>query len=718
MKKAYGILLTLFLLASSATLAAPAPANSTIGTQATISYTDTDSTAKTTTSNLVLTTVNSIYALTLSPTGNYTAYAGQNISYPISITNNGNTADTYTLSETGSTLQNLVFTVDTNGNGVIDAGETTTIANLANTPSVASGAVLKLVVTGTVPAAAVAGSVQTYTTTATSVGNTAVSASTNNLYTVNTPAAIGITKTVGASAVPGAFTYIFKVTNPSTTAASNVILTDTLPVGIEPVGSTAVWNPILSATNKGITYAADGLEVPSNEVDLQYVSRVITFKILNVQANITTASVGGVLTLTVAPTGTPVSGTVFSNTGSFVYNNGFAVTSPATTGTAVYTVPVVKSVTVTNNMSLQLLQGDTITIPQTLTNTGNTADTYNLSLSNTIDITGTVFYLDTNGDGIRQAGETTVLSNPLASLAPGATVKFFAVGEVALPPVGQLIFNVIATSTTSPAVTGSSIITGTVVNGFALVSISAEITLSAAQGTVVTLPQTILNKGTTAETYTLAMTNTNILTGVTYYLDTNGDGIRQAGETTVLSNPTTSVAAGGTLKFFVVGTVPVAQAPATYTFRIYANGVTNTAAQDWSTFTLTVTQPVITLTLVKSQALDANGDNVLDAAYAQTALTANPGAKIFYKIVGTNTGTTAVNNFTIQDNVAAYATLTFGDGTVSATGKPSYRIGSSGAMTEVQTHPVDGGTGLIQATIPTLTPGSTIEFYYNIKVNQ
>src|SRR5262244_1377957 len=77
-------------------LAAP-PAGTTIGNQATATYTDAASNSYTVTSNPVTTIVPQVAGLALTAPGNRTAAPGAQAVCPHVVTNNGNGTDTFTL---------------------------------------------------------------------------------------------------------------------------------------------------------------------------------------------------------------------------------------------------------------------------------------------------------------------------------------------------------------------------------------------------------------------------------------------------------------------------------------------------------------------------------------------------------------------------------------------------------------------------------------------
>lgn len=126
-----GAMLAVFLLGSSATLAAPAPANSVIGNQASASYIDPNGNAQVSTSNLVQTTVQQVGSFTLdgqsvaSPVvqvNNKSGAAGATIYAPHVLVNTGNGADSFNISVNGSTkFSKVEIYTDSNLDGLPDS---------------------------------------------------------------------------------------------------------------------------------------------------------------------------------------------------------------------------------------------------------------------------------------------------------------------------------------------------------------------------------------------------------------------------------------------------------------------------------------------------------------------------------------------------------------------------------------------------------------------
>lgn len=188
------------LLAANGAYAATA-AGTQITNQASATYTDSTGT-KTVQSNTVVTTVQQVASLTLSAGTSKTAAAGTQVTFAHVITNTGNAADTFNLSQQNNgvfSMANVTFYADADGNGVAD-----NMTPLANTGSIEAGGAFRFVAVATLPAGTATGSTNTMVVTATSAFTNTVTASASDVTTVSAGAALDITANSFGSAAPGA----------------------------------------------------------------------------------------------------------------------------------------------------------------------------------------------------------------------------------------------------------------------------------------------------------------------------------------------------------------------------------------------------------------------------------------------------------------------------------------------------------------------------------
>lgn len=609
----YRLMLVVFLIVGGMqAYAAKAPANASIATQASLTYTDVNSTQQSVSSNIVSVTVNPVYSLTVAPGITSSAFAGETISFPTKITNNSNidTAIAVYLAS-GNQLSNVTYTVDTNGNGVLDAGETTVLTNStipvvnlpgAMTPVVPIGGEIALIVTGTISPNAVPGATEQYIVHARILvdGKDIVEYKPTS-YLIKTPANVVITKTIEQTATPGLFDYVFSIVNNAPTAASNIVLTDTLSSNVTLVGE-GFWVPVgyTMATGKYVPESATGYEVISDDIDYSVVNGLMTLKVKSIPANHTTAN-GAILKVRVQTVPGLAGGTVITNTANYTFDNGAGVNVAKATNSAIFTLPSIRTVTLNADLTKDLIQGAVFNLPQTIQNTGNTADTYTLSLTNATYVENPVFYLDDNGDGIRQITETTVITESTV-VQPGQSFKFFISGRWSVSAPANTTFTAVATSKGDTNISDTSLITVTSIAAGQTVLLTSDLTLNSSSGAEVVIPQTLSNTTGVADTFTLSIQEANdIFTSIKYFADDNGDGVRQPTEITeYVGGITPSVANNGTLKFFAVVTLKQTVTAGAQTFRIYANANNLATGVDWSAITLNITQAKANVTVVKS----------------------------------------------------------------------------------------------------------------------
>ncbi len=518
-----GAVLCAFIV-GAATISAPrtshaAPAAGTaIGNQASATYTDASSAVRTVTSNLVVAIVQQVASLTLTQTASRTVAVGSQVSFPLTLSNTGNGADTFALgfSQSGAfAFTSVVFYADANGDGVAD--NTTPIT--AST-ALAMGEVFRFVAVGTVPTTAASGNTNSLIVTATSTFNGGVSASVTDTTTVTSNAVVNLTKTMSSGAgLPGSGPHTVTLTynNSGNTAATAVQLRDVLPAGMAYVAGSARWSGtgstvLTDASNSdaqgtgttivydfGVTAANQATAVISNVAPGQ--SGTLTFQVTIASYDTTTASgqLAGVL----------------NNTANVTYNDGAATIGPVSSNTFAFTVSPVSAVTMTGQTVASAAQGSTVSFTNIVRNNGNATDSFDVTVGASAFPAGSSFQLyqadgvtpllDTNGNGVPDTG-------PLAS---GATYN--VVLRVTLPTgsVGGP-YSVSKTATSRLDASKAAVVTDTLT---VIVANSVDLTNNAAIGGAgvagvgagpEALPQTTnaTNPGTTTR-FSLYVNNTS-----------------------------------------------------------------------------------------------------------------------------------------------------------------------------------------------------------------
>ena len=228
----------------SAEAAAPA-AGSTIGNQATATYTDGSNTKRTATSNVAITVVQQVASFTLTADNNKTVSPGGQVTFPHTLVNTGNGADAFTLAPanlSGDSFDpsGLAIYADANGDGIAD--NTTPITS---TGQLAAGAVFQFVVAGLVPTSATAGQTGRVTVTATSAFDGSQTALNTDTATVTANAVVSLTKSISVGSGPspsGPYAYTLTYQNSGNSTATNLVITDVIPAGLTYVANSARWS--------------------------------------------------------------------------------------------------------------------------------------------------------------------------------------------------------------------------------------------------------------------------------------------------------------------------------------------------------------------------------------------------------------------------------------------------------------------------------------------
>jgi len=399
----------LLLTALNGAQAVPPPAGTTIGNQASATYTDTSGLSHTVTSNVVQTTVQQVASLTLTQNGAQNATAGSVAYYPHTLTNTGNGSDTFNLTtgNSGGFTMTAVQIYADNGSGQ------PTGSPITSSGALAAGATFKFIVAATLPGTATAGQTNAITVTATSAFDATKTASNTDTTTVTNNAVVSVTKAVSAaSGAPGSgpYTYTLTYTNTGNSTATSVALTDVIPTGMTYVAGSGRWS-VTGSTALSDTGGTIG--TAPNTITSSYTAATNTLVATLAQV---TPGQSGTVTFQVNVAAGTATGTL-NNTATYSYNNGAGTTVPGSSNTVPFQVKQVASVTLSGQtLPGPAAPGSTVSFTNTVNNTGNGSDTFNVTLatgSSTFPA-GTTFQLfksdgvtpltDTNGDGTLDTG--------------------------------------------------------------------------------------------------------------------------------------------------------------------------------------------------------------------------------------------------------------------------------------------------------------------------
>jgi len=643
--------------------AAAPPAGTTIGNQATATYLDATSTTRTATSNLVTTIVQQVASLTLTADGNINVAPGGQATFPHTLTNTGNGTDDFSLTPANLggddfDLAGLVLYVDANGDGVPD-----NFTPIASTGPLAAGAQFRFVVVGSVPGVQVGGDVAQLTITATSVFDNAQTAFNTDVVNVSGNAVLNVTKSISApsgASPSGPYTYTITYTNTGNATATGINISDAIPVGMTYVPGSGRWS-VTGATVLTDANAADVQGTAPNTITYDFGVSLPG----QVAARINQIPSGASGTLTFQVNVNPgLAPQTITNVASYEYDDGTGLIGPFNTNGAPFQVLQAAALTFTGQTIASALQGATVAFTNTLTNTGNGSDVFDVTLGGSTFPAGASYALfqsdgvtpltDTNGNGTPDSG-------PLAAGAATTIVL-----RVTLPPGatgGPYQIDKTATSFSDP---GQSAVATDVLT--AIVTSTVDVTNNAPlpgapgagagpeAGAVVT---NATNPGTTTR-FTLYVNNTS---GVSdnYDLAASTDAsfaalTLPAGWTVVFRNAanapianTGNVVAGGNVLVYADVTVPAGATPATVD--VYFRGLSPVSgAQDRIHDAVTVS-PVRSLTLVPNNA----GSVSPGGAVTYTHLLSNTGNVL------EGDGTGSVVALTATDNQAGWSTVLYVD---------------------------------------------------------
>ena len=539
LSRALGALLLTGVIGSAPTTAFAAPAAGTaIGNQASASYTDSSNTPRTVTSNVVTAIVQQVASLTLAQSTSRTVAVGSQVSYPVTLTNTGNGADTFNLSfsQGGAfAFTSVVFYADANGDGVADNS-----IPITATTALAAGDVFRFVAVGTVPGSAVSGNANSLIVNAVSTFNGGVSASVTETTTVTSNAVVSVTKAMSSgSGLPGSGPHTITLTynNSGNTAASAVQLRDLLPAGLNYVANSGRW----SAT--GATVLTD-----ASNADAQGAGPTIIYDFGVTAANQVTAVISsvapgqtGTLTFSVtiatynSATATGQLAGAINNTASYSYNDGAANVGPVSSNTYAFNVTPVIAVTMTGQTVASATQGSTVVFTNVVRNNGNTPDSFDITLPTSSFPAGTSFQLyqadgvtpllDTNGNGVPDTG--TLASGATYNVVLHATLPTNASG-------GPFTVSKTATSKLDPAKTATvnDTLTAVVANSVDMTNIapiggggvtgvgagpegSAQTTNTTNPGTTTRFTLFVNNTSGVADTYDLSASTTSSFAAIT-----------------------------------------------------------------------------------------------------------------------------------------------------------------------------------------------------------
>ena len=433
------LLLSALVFSGTKVLAAVPAAGTAIGNAASATYDDGSGT-KIATSNTVTTIVAQVASFTLTAAQTKPGAPGTTIYFPHTVTNTGNGTDTFNLTASDVTsgtfnFSSVVLYPDANGDGIPD-----NLTTITSSGALAAGAQFKFVAAGVVPGSATDGQTDTMTVTAQGTATSSPAAAQTNLDVVNVSgqAVIDVNKAISApngAAGSGPYTITLTYRNNGFATATSVTLGDTLPVGMTYVASSGRWSV------SGSTALTDAAAGDPAGITYQVAGNVITAVVASVSPG-----VNGTVTFQVN-IAAGVAPSILNNTATYSYNNGAGNVGPFNSNTASFQVLQTAGVSATDAASttdadattndIVLVntapQGSTVTFDNTIQNTGNGSDSFDITMSGSNFPAGTTFLLF-KSDGVSPLVDTSGNGTPdTGPVASGASYHVFV---KALLPAG------------------------------------------------------------------------------------------------------------------------------------------------------------------------------------------------------------------------------------------------------------------------------------------
>ena len=565
-------------------------AGTSIGNQATATYSDGSAINRSVQSNDVTTVVTQVAAVSLIAPRAISAAPGSPVYLPHTVQNNGNGLDTFGLAvvEATNDQYDIGYKIyaDANQDGVPDNNTVIT-----QTPALQPGEKFNFVIAGAVPSTRTSGDIANLTVTARSVFTTTLAANNADSVTVSSNAVVNLRKSLDKNSgtiANNPYTYTLRYTNNSNVPAGSVVISDTLTQGLDYVPASGRW----SVAGTTALDDANGGDPTGIEYTYNAATRTITATITSVPAR----SVGAVTFSVNIAQGTKPG--VLPNTASLSYDDDNNTTTPPKTdnsNTVDLTVNQAPALTFTGQTLPTANQGATLNFTNPLVNNGNGVDTFDI----VVDPASSTFPAGTTFQLFQSDGAATLLdsngnSTPdTGPVAPGATYNVIL--RAILPPnssaTGPFSVNLIATSSapTKPTATATDRVNTvnaatvqltnndgagdrTLGAGDLTPAGSPVISRTGAPGTTVRFPLTATNQSGTNDNYALSFAPVNPLPAGTTVVFRDGTG-------KVITN-TGNIAPGGFFDYFADVTIPAGATPQTdeilFTVTSGASGASDT----------------------------------------------------------------------------------------------------------------------------------------------
>lgn len=395
-------------------------ANTAIGNQASLTYETLGGQSKYLQSNIVITTINQMFAVSLQPDRTVTVYNTKTATLNHVLMNTGNGTDSYTIETSYDSTRGVKIYLDTNNNGVLDTGEgeVPQVGGVYTVSNLPAWSTVGLIVSVPTVAGDLPGPL-TGTVTATSIGDKTKLSIVNETIKFTSNAQVSVYKALSVSKYPSdidrVITVYLKLYNDTGTDetpgtdATDINLTDTLNTNFHYVSNSATWQPIGSTTATPISdnYNQGGVTYKFTNRSGDEGTDSIKFTLDTVAAGTTLKGDGGVLSFQVLiPAKTPMQ--AITNQAIYSFNNGSGNVPDNKSNTVTYDVLKYVQAKFTGASIDSAQAGQTVRFVNRFTNTANAPEIYDLSLNNQFFPSGTTFRM-----ALQSVGSDDTLGNEI-----------------------------------------------------------------------------------------------------------------------------------------------------------------------------------------------------------------------------------------------------------------------------------------------------------------
>ena len=494
------IVLGVILLFTPSAMAVGTPAGTVISNQAFADYEDANGNPLPRVySNTVTTTVSQVAGVVITPeTATKSAAQGTSLTFPATVTNSGNGDDTFALEVNTCAGWTATIYEDTNGNGILDAGESA----ITDTGKLSADETYNILVVVDIPSETNNGTTCDTTLTATSQFDGGVT-DTSTYTTIVQDAVLSVIKSADTSkgTKPGdVITYAIEGRNIGSATAEDVVIVDHIPANTTYVPGSIRIGPV------GGSYDTATPQTDADDSDNADYSVTIPDAITVNWGNAEpepAPSGSSIIYFQVRVNDDVPQGTVISNVGDVDYKVGGNSQPTQHTSTASFKVDYLPDVLLSPDRSSSDDPGSEVVYAFTVYNNGNASDTIDLTYTSSLGWNWTI-WLDSDGNGQPGTNGDVVLTDTdgdgkidTGPLPPGESVSLLAVATIPAGVSDGSIDTTIITGISSidTGVTDSENLTTTVTAPVLSVYKTVEPAGNHPPGTELTYTITVTNNG-------------------------------------------------------------------------------------------------------------------------------------------------------------------------------------------------------------------------------